>query len=410
MGDTLEFSFRLAITPGIVIMPVAATWEKDSFSFCNVRAGRRNMQRNTWIELNLDTLGANIAALRQALAQKTEPIFVVKANAYGHGMEPVARHAAECGIKWFAVAHTNDALNLRAVLPHARILLTSATLPEDAKACADAGLTALVVDVDQARGLAARAAKTGKRLTVHAKVDTGMGRLGLAWETAAAHLSTIARESALSLEGVCTHFASSDNPDPTFLNQQAGRFRGVLEECHRGGLHIPMRHASNSGAILADPSLDFDAVRPGILLYGYPPSRLNARPIAVRPVLQWKTRVLQVKEVPSDTPVSYDSTYRTSHATCLATLDVGYADGYTRRFTNKGSVLIGGRRRKIAGRVTMNLIVVDLGLDHTVKPGDEAVLLGQQGEESIWADELASLSGTISYEILTSIRVDNDSV
>jgi alanine racemase len=127
-------------------------------------------------------------------------------------------------------------------------------------------------------------------------------------------------------------------------------------------------------------------------------------------VLQWKTRVLQVKEVPSDTPVSYDSTYRTPHATCLATLDVGYADGYTRRFTNKGSVLIGGRRRKIAGRVTMNLIVVDLGLDHTVKPGDEAVLLGQQGEEAIWADELASLAGTISYEILTSIRVGNDSV
>ncbi len=389
-------------------MPVAAAWEKDSF--CNVRAGGQNMQRNTWIELDLDALGANINALRRALAPKTQIVFVVKANAYGHGMEPIARHAAKCGVQWFAVAHVNDALALRGILPQARILLTSATLPKDAAACAETGLAALVVDADQARRLAASAAGTGKRLAVHAKVDTGMGRLGFAWEIAAGHLSIIAREPALNLEGVCTHFASSDNPDPTFLNEQAGRFRGVLEECHRNGLHIPMRHASNSGAILANPALDFDAVRPGIMLYGYPPSKLNARPIAVRPVLRWKTRVLQVKEVPSDFPVSYDSTYRTAHATCLATLDVGYADGYTRRLSNKGSVLIGGRRRKIAGRVTMNLIVVDLGLDHSVQPGDEAVLLGQQGEEAIWADELASLAGTIPYEILTSIRVGDDSV
>jgi alanine racemase len=237
-----------------------------------------------------------------------------------------------------------------------------------------------------------------------------MGRLGFAWETAPAQITAIAREPALHLEGVCTHFASSGNPDPTFMNEQARRFRCVLDACHRGGIPIPMRHASNSGAILADPSLDFDAVRPGIMLYGYPPSKLNARPVAVRPFLHWKTRALQVKEVPADFPVSYDSTYRTPSRTRLATLDIGYADGYTRHLTNKGSVLIGGRRRKIVGRVTMNLIVADLGPDHSVKPGDEAVLIGRQGEESIWADELASLAGTIPYEILTSIRAGNDSV
>lgn len=367
------------------------------------------MQRNTWLELDLSALEANIRALRADLAPATRIVFVVKANAYGHGMEQVARRAASAGIQWFAVAHVNDAIRLRGVLPDARILLTSATLPEDAAACAEAGLDAMVVDPEQARGLAAGAAATGKELNVHVKVDTGMGRLGFLWESAAERIVSVARESSLRIEGICTHFASSDSPDPTFLGEQASRFRHALDACHRAGLRIPMRHASNSGAILADPRLDFDAVRPGIMLYGYPPSRLNTRPIALRPILQWKTRVLQVKEVPADFPVSYDSTYRTSAPTRLAVLDAGYADGYSRHLSNKASILIGGRRRRIAGRVTMNLTVVDLGLDPGVNPGDEAVLLGRQGNESVWADELATLAGTIPYEILTSIRAGDDS-
>lgn len=362
------------------------------------------MHRNTWTELDLDILGENIRALRQALRPGTGIIFLVKANAYGHGMEQVAVHAAGSGIGWFAVAHIDDALALRSAVPEARIILTSATLPQDAMACAEAGIAALAVDAEQARGLAAAIAGTGRTLTVHAEVDTGMGRLGFAWETAAPHLYAIARQEGLHLEGVCTHFASSDSPDPAFLIEQADRFRRVIDTCRGSGLHVPMRHVSNSGAILADPSLDFDAVRPGIMLYGYPPSRLNQRPVAVRPFLQWKTRVIQVKEVPADFPVSYDSTYRTAHRTCLATLDAGYADGYTRHLSSKGIVLIGGRRHQIAGRVTMNLMVVDLGPDHSVRAGDEVVLIGRQGNESIWADELAALAGTIPYEILTSIR------
>lgn len=362
------------------------------------------MPRNTWTELDLDALGGNIRALRQAILPGAEIIFLVKANAYGHGMEKVAGHAAGCGIKWFAVAHVDDALALRKAVPDARIVLTSPAMPEDAATCAEAGIAALVVEAGQARGIAAALDGTGKTLTVHVEVDTGMGRLGIPWESAANELYAIARRENLRLEGVCTHFASSDSPDPAFLNEQADRFKRVIDSCRGSGLRIPMRHVSNSGAILADPSLDFEAVRPGIMLYGYPPSRLNPRPVAVRPFLQWKTRVLQVKEVPADFPVSYDSTYRTAHRTRLATLDVGYADGYTRHLSSKGIVLIGGRRHQIAGRVTMNLMVVDIGLNHSASPGDEVVLIGRQGKESIWADELAALAGTIPYEILTSIR------
>ena len=358
---------------------------------------------NAWIELDLDTLDRNVNALRAALGPETAIVFVIKANAYGHGLVPVARRAWSNGVRWFAVAHAADALPLRRLLPEARILLTSATPPTEADACVANRLHALVVDVAQAEAMSRLLGSAPQPLAVHVKVDTGMGRLGIPWDLAAEQVRRIAALPGLAVEGLCTHFASSDNADRTFLETQCARYRQVVEACERSGLRIPMRHASNSGGILNAPEMDLNAVRPGILLYGYGPAAAR-RAVPTQPFLQWKTRVLQVKRVPAGSPVSYDSTCVTGRPTCLATLDVGYADGYSRRLSNRGIVLLDGRRCRVAGRVTMNLIVVDAGADTQASPGDEAVLLGRRGDVSIWADELAALGNTIPYEILTSIR------
>jgi alanine racemase len=237
-----------------------------------------------------------------------------------------------------------------------------------------------------------------------------MGRLGFAWKDAADRIRRLAVDPALSLEGLCTHFASSDSPDRKFTDTQAKRFTTVAAACRKSGLPRLFLHASNSGGILRDGAWDMDGVRPGILLYGYArgggtDSGTDCR-VRTRPFLQWKTRVLQVKRVPAGFPVSYDSTFVTDRETCIATVDVGYADGYSRLLSNRGAVVIGGRRRPIAGRVTMNLVTVDAGPEGDVQAGDEVVLLGEQNGTSIWADELAGWCETIPYEILTSIRTD----
>jgi alanine racemase len=233
-----------------------------------------------------------------------------------------------------------------------------------------------------------------------------MGRIGFAWETAAAQLAGLVAGGKLEVRGLCTHFASADSRDRSFADEQFSRFERVLAACAEQGITDCFRHASNSGGLLQDAAWELDGVRPGILLYGYGPRLSTPRTgtIVTRPFLQWKTRVVHVKRVPAGFRVSYDSTYVTEHETCIATLDVGYADGYPRLLSNRGVVLVGGRRVPVAGRVTMNLTTVDVGPEARVAAGDEAVLLGTQGGEAIWADELADRARTISYEILTNIR------
>jgi len=241
-------------------------------------------------------------------------------------------------------------------------------------------------------------------------VDTGMGRLGMTWDSAPQSLAELAGIAGIEVNGICSHFASSDSPDRARADEQAERFAEVLRRCADTGLSYRIRHISNSGGILLDNNWDYDAVRAGIHLYGYTPRRRGARaksrePVLTSPILQWKTRVAQVRRVPAGFSVSYDGTHVTSRPTTLAVISAGYSDGYPRLLSNRASVLIGGRRCPVAGRVTMNLTVVDAGPDADVREGEEAVLLGQQGQESVWADELARMAETIPYEILTGIRI-----
>lgn len=361
-------------------------------------------QCNTWTELNLSALGGNLALLRSAMAGRADVILVVKANAYGHGMEAVATYAAQAGVRRFMVVRMDEALALRKVLPEGEILLMGGVWPHDVEALMASRIIPVMLAEGQAVEVAAEVRRRGGRLACHVKIDTGMGRLGVPWEDALNVVRRLSEAGGLDICGICTHFASSGQASKGFDELQMRRFRQVEEEYRGMGLTGLFRHVSNSSSFLSHPEWDMDGVRIGIAAYGYCDALVGER-IRTRPVLQWKTRVLQVKKVEAGFPVGYSSTHMTERPTWLATVDMGYSDGYSRLMSNKGQVLIGGRRARVVGRVSMNFTVVDVGEAGGVNEGDEVVLLGRQGGESIWADELAKWCQTIPYEILTSIRL-----
>jgi alanine racemase len=357
---------------------------------------------NTWIELDVSIFCDNLRRIRAVANPSAELILVIKARAYGHGLPLIARSAWSCGVRCFIVSHLEEARELRQVLPGARILLLGAVTPEMIPFLIGREITPVLIAPEQGRTMAQTLGRSGQKMRCHVKVDTGMGRFGFDWPTAAQEILDLHRRGGVVIEGICTHFASAGRKGDDFAEEQARRFVTVIEACRVGGLQIPFRHVANSAAFNSRPDWDFEGVRCGILAYGYggrPDSRAQTRPF-----LQWKTTVVQVRSVPAQYPVGYLSTHRTERPTILATLNVGYADGFSRLLSNGGRVLIGGRRVPVVGRVSMNFTTVDVGSDAAVRSGDEVVLLGRQGDDAIGADELARWCKTIPYEILTSIR------
>jgi len=357
----------------------------------------------SWIELDLARLNRNIDSLRSALSSSTEIIYVVKANAYGHGVRQIAEGAWSGGVRWYAVAHVSEAQELREVLPEAKILIIGSIAPDEARECIAGGFVPVLTSLEHAKEIAEVCQKERAVLACHIKIDTGMGRLGIHWQEALPVIKEIAAMEGIRAAGICTHFASSDAETREYFDEQRSRFADLLDDLDAAGIDPGFRHVSNSGAVLLEPGADWDGVRPGIMLYGYCSGALK-RDLRIEPVLQWKARVGQVRSVTAGSPISYNSTYVTREDTRIAVLDVGYADGYPRSLSNRGEVLIGGQRLPVVGTVTMSLIMVDAGPDSSVRQGDEAVLIGEQGGESIWADELAAASGTITYDILTALK------
>jgi alanine racemase len=358
---------------------------------------------HSWVEVSLSRLKQNVRTLRSGVSPETKVIFVVKADAYGHGMVPVAKAAAEVGIDWFAVAFLDEALKIREALPDVNILVLGLVLPEHVGELFDKRILPVVTCLDHGLALAGAARALGRKLPVHLKVDTGMGRLGVQWDEVAGVVQALESAGGLELAGVCSHFARVDPDQPEHASAQAVKFDEALK-------HLPstvFKHLSSSRAALYFPDWDLNGVRQGIVLYGYGAGDPKGR-FQTKPILQWKARVVQVKKVPADFLIGYYGTHRTEYPTQIATVAVGYADGYNRALSNKGDVLIGGRRCAVVGRVSMNWITVDVGLDAKVKVGDEVVLIGEQGDESVWADELSKICRTIPYEILTSINAALD--
>ncbi len=330
-------------------------------------------------------------------------MFVVKANAYGHGMVPVARKASESGVSWFVVAHLYEAIELRRAIPSADVLVMGAVDPSETRTLIEQRIIPVVVDEEHGKALSAAAQWMGKKLSVHLKIDTGMGRLGLRWDEAAAIHRRLKDQPGLTIEGLCTHLASVEIKKPSMGPTQLERFQKTAAEIESESGRRLFRHVSSSRAFQYHADWDLDGVRPGIILYGYGSGEREMR-ARTMPILQWKTKVAQVKAVPAQFPVGYYSAHVTSAPTHIATIAAGYADGYHRALGNKGFVLIRGKRRAVVGRISMNWITVDCGPDNDVRARDEVVLIGVQGAESIWADELARLARTIPYEILTSIN------
>lgn len=359
--------------------------------------------KQSWVEIELKTLEENIRHAREVLRPETAIMFVVKANAYGHGLVPVAKCAARCGVNWFAVAYLHEALDLRKALGDVEILVLGVVDPDDAPVLLEKRILPIVVAEKQGLALAAAARRARRKLPVHLKVDTGMGRLGVLWREAEGVVGRLQEAGGLDITGVCTHFAAVKPTNLASAQEQMERFATVAEAVRKIMRRPLFKHVSSSRAFLYVKDWDLDAVRPGIALYGYGARSTHVR-TRTEPILSWKTRVMQSKSVPAGFPVGYYGTYVTPAPTDIATLAVGYADGYPRLLSNKGHVLVRGRRCPVVGRVSMNWITVDVGPKSGVEEGDEVVLIGRQGEETIWADELATLCQTIPYEILTDIH------
>jgi alanine racemase len=353
---------------------------------------------NTYAEISLDAIKHNIAEIKKLLSGGAKFMAVTKANAYGHGAVAVSRAAIEAGVDYLAVANLREALELReAGVVHPILILTeSPTSVMDE--IVQHQLTQTVYSFSEAKALSDEAVKRKKNARIHIKVDTGMGRVGVAPSEAGALITKIGSLPSLIIEGIFTHFAKAEEREDSFTKEQFEKFKGLLPRFQ----NIPLKHAANSAATLFHPETHLDMVRVGLMLYGiYPHGNAN-RTINLVPALSFKSRVVYVKRVPEGTPVSYGGIYVTKKETSIATLPVGYADGYSRRLSNRAKVLINNKRYPVVGRVTMDMILVDVG-DGKVSVGDEAVLIGSQGIECITADEIAALEDTISYEVICNI-------
>ena len=357
--------------------------------------------RPAWAEVDLEAVRHNVARLRE-VAAPAAVCAVVKADGYGHGAVPVARAALEAGATWLAVALVEEGVALRQAGIDAPLLVLSEP-PADAMAEVVAhGLTPTLYT---RKGVEATAGAAGTgRVPVHVKVDTGMHRVGATPEEAVALARAVADAPSLELQGFWTHLAVADEPANPYTGAQLARFEDARRQLAAAGLSPELVHAANSAAAIAHPAARYDLVRCGIALYGAPPSPEVGTDCGLRPVLSLKAGVSFVKALAAGERVSYGLRWRAETDTLLATVPLGYADGITRRLSAVGGeVLIGGRRRPLAGTVTMDQVMVDCGPDATVAPGDEVVFLGRQGQEEITATEWAERLGTISYEVLCGI-------
>ena len=357
----------------------------------------------TWAEIDLDAIEANLRALKRHVGERVEVFAVLKANAYGHGAVEVGRAALDAGATRIAVHRAVEGIELRKAGIEAPILIMGYTPPAAAEQVARWRLTPSAITLEFAQALSGRSVASGIETPVHVKVDTGMSRYGLFPGEVLEFARAVGRMPGLRLEGLFTHFATADELDLSFTRQQLGVFQEVVAGLRQAGIQIPLVHAANSAATLRLPEAHFDAVRPGIALYGMEISNEWASPVALQPALSLKSRVSRVRELPAGAGVSYGRTFITQKPTLAALVPVGYGDGYHRVLSNRSSVLIRGRRAPVMGRVCMDQFVVDASEIPGVQQDDEVVLVGRQGEACIRAEEIASLAGTLNYEVTTSL-------
>lgn len=352
-------------------------------------------------DIDLDAIRHNMDEMHRLVDPHTKLMAVIKTDGYGHGAIPIARELEEIDYVYgYAVAAEEEALALRADGIKKPILILGYTFPEQYEALLQAQITPAIFTVEAAKLLSETAGRMQMTAHIHIKLDTGMGRVGfLISEESADQIAQIAKLPHIMIEGMFTHFAKADEKDKTSANKQLSEFLRMADMLEERGVHIPLKHCSNSAGILDLPQANLDIVRAGITLYGLHPSEeVHLERMDMRPVMSLKSQVAHVKTLPAGYGISYGATYVTVDERRIATIPVGYGDGYARSLSNKGDVLIRGRRAPICGRVCMDQFMVDVTDIPDVCVGDKVTLIGTDGEEHITLEELGEKSGRFNYE------------
>ncbi|MCJ7810578.1 MAG: alanine racemase [Desulfobulbaceae bacterium] len=360
---------------------------------------KQDMERATRAIINLGAIAHNVAGIRKRIGKDRALMAVVKADGYGHGAVEVSLSALKNGATCLGVASPEEADPLRKAGIRVPILVLGLIQPGEACKVAAFGLEQTVCSLEVAEALDQTARSASVKTNIHIKVDTGMGRIGVLPKDALAFARRMNRFKNLNLKGIFSHFPCADERDITFSQGQIRIFDDLVREIEASEIHIPQKHLANSAGVLALPASYYDLVRPGIMIYGLYPSSEVARSVALIPAMTLKTKISYIKQVPAGTPVSYGRTHYTRSDTMVATLPVGYADGYNRRLSNKGCALIHGTRVPLIGRVCMDMCMFDVTGLKEVKQGDEATLFG----ESPTIDEVADSLGTINYEVVCAV-------
>ena len=359
--------------------------------------------RPTFCAVDLYPLRHNFREVRRKVGPGVKILSVIKANAYGHGALQVARVLEKEGSDGFGVATLEEAIELRRGEVRSPILVLAGIYPEQVDDLLKHHLTPVIGELEVMRKLESAAQRRGAKLDFHLKIDTGMGRIGFLLDERRSWLPEIAKLKALKLEGILSIFSHADSPEGSYTQNQLKTFKRLIDNIGGEGFHPPLIHVANSAAVITLPASYFTMVRPGLMLYGAYPAPEMTSQVVLKPALSWKTQILQLKTLPKGSSVSYGRSFVTQRESLIATLPLGYADGYHRLLSNRGAVLVRGKRAPVAGRICMDLTMVDVTDIGGVEQGDEVVLLGRQGAETISADEMARWAETISYEIFTSI-------
>jgi alanine racemase len=356
----------------------------------------RRFFRPTWAEVNTGAIERNLRRIRAKMPAGVKIMFVVKGNAYGHDAALCALAAQRSrSADWLGVSSVEEGVALRDASVRLPILVLGSLYPfESVLAAVAHDLTPIVASLESARRLVEVAQKLKRRVDCHVKVDTGMGRIGAGPEAALGIVRYLSGLKSVRVQGIYTHLADAEN-SAEFTAAQLKRFRSVITVLTREGIRPPLVHAANSAGALKRPGSRFDLVRPGLAAYGLYPG--------FEPALTLKSKIIFLKTVPKNTPISYGGTWRARRPSRVATLPIGYADGYSRALSNRASVLVGGRRCPVIGRVTMDQTMIDVTSAPSARVGEDAVLIGRQGRSEIPASELAALCGTIPYETATAI-------
>ena len=369
------------------------------------------------VEIDISALQANFQGIQKTVGPQIKIMAVVKSDAYGHGLTDCAHALYHAGARTFGVAEVWEGVKLRRAGLEGDIVILLGGSPESYDDIIRHGLTPVVFNVDFLRGLSDEAARRNIEVNVHLKVDVGMGRIGIMPDEVESYITLIKRLPGISLSGMLSHFPAADQNDSLQMtHEQLSHFKNVLSDLKSRESGKIVAHIANSAALIYFPKSHLDMVRPGISLYGcYPdgsPTRAKTAvpTLELKPVMSFKTRILQIKEVGPGYGISYGHIFVTRRKSRLAVLPVGYADGYLRKLSNRAQVLIGGRRAPVCGRVCMNATLVDITDLPPAHTGDEVVLLGQQGDEKITADEMAQWMETISYEVLCLFGSFNERV